>query len=307
MIKGDESASYTFTVFTATYNRAHTLHRVYESLAQQTYHDFEWLIVDDGSTDNSSQIIRTWQKQAVFPIRYFQQGNSGKHIAFNRAVESAAGELLLVLDSDDSCVPDALEKFKYYWDSIEEQKRCEFSGVTSLCKDQNGILVGDPFPQDVLDSDSLELRYRYKVKGEKWGFQRTDILRNYPFPEDQKKTYIPEDIIWNKIARKYKTRFVNERLRIYWIEGPSLVHEQHPEKNAAGGVLQHCDVLNNDFKWFRFSPLAFALSAIHYSRFSFHAGINLHTQFASLTNYTAKTLWVVMFPVGFFVYMNDKY
>ena len=299
-------AGYTFTVFTATFNRAHTLHRVYTALSQQTYHDFEWLVVDDGSTDNTSQLIESWTAEASFPIRYFQQENMGKHIAFNLGVEYAEGELLLVLDSDDGCVPQALERLKHHWDQIDDQKRAGFSAVTALCADQDGNLIGDLFPQDVMDSDPLELRYRYKVRGEKWGFQRTDILRRYPFPEDLRQTYVPEDIVWNKIARKYKTRFVNEQLRIYWIEGASLVHHQEPGKNAVGGCLQHSDALNNDIKWFRFSPLRFTLSALHYSRFSFHTGANVHAQFGVLKNNAARMLWLLMLPMGFIIYLKDK-
>ena len=297
---------YTFTVFTATYNRAHTLHRVYTSLAQQTFTDFEWLVVDDGSTDNTSQLIKAWKKEASFPIRYIQQDNSGKHVAFNRGVALAEGELLLVLDSDDACVPNALKQFKYHWDNIDDQERPQFSGVTSLCEDQDGKLVGDPFPQDIMDSDSLELRYRYKVQGEKWGFHRTDILCRYPFPEDLKQTYVPEDIIWNKIARKYKTRFVNEKLRIYWIEGASLVHNQDPGKNAVGGRLQHCEALNNDIKFFRYAPMRLLLSALHYSRFSFHSGTKMYAQSGALKNNVAKILWLVMLPIGYLVYLKDK-
>ena len=300
------SPRYTFTIFTATYNRAHTIERVYKSLLQQTYSDFEWLEVDDGSTDNTSQLFDVWMAESTFPIRYCRQDNKGKHVAFNRGVELAEGELLLVLDSDDACLPQALERMKYHWEQIDVLKREKYSGVTVLCEDQDGNLVGDPFPQDIMDSDSLELRYRYKVQGEKWGFQRTDILRSYPFPEDFQQTYIPEDIIWNRIARKYKTRFVNEQLRIYWIEGPSLVNYQDAAKNAVGGRLQHCDALNNDIKWLRFAPLKFLLSALHYSRFSFHTNTSLKKQFVSLKNNSASILWLLMLPLGFAVYLKDK-
>ena len=103
-----------FTVFTPTYNRAYTLHRVYESLKAQTYRDFEWLIVDDGSNDNTRELIQKWQNESLFSIRYIYQQNSGKHIAFNRAVREAKGELFLTLDSDDACVEEALERFKYH-------------------------------------------------------------------------------------------------------------------------------------------------------------------------------------------------
>ena len=99
------SARYTFTVFTPTCNRCATLPRVYASLAAQTFRDFEWLIVDDGSTDCTAALVDKWTAQADFPIRYLRQENRGKHIASNRAVREARGELFLVLDSDDACVP----------------------------------------------------------------------------------------------------------------------------------------------------------------------------------------------------------
>ena len=191
MAEQKEAVRYTFTIFTPTFNRAHTLQRVYTSLAQQTYRDFEWLVMDDGSTDNTSQLIESWKGESNFQIRYYKQVNMGQGVAFNRGVEHAEGELLLVLDSDDECVPHALEQLKHHWDAIDAQQRAGFSGVSVLCMDQNGNLVGDLFPKDVMDSDPLELRYRYKVKGEKWGFQRTDVLRRYPFPENLNQTYVP--------------------------------------------------------------------------------------------------------------------
>src|SRR5215469_15182284 len=89
-----------FTVFTATYNRAHTIHRVFNSLRAQTVRDFEWLVVDDGSTDNTAELIAAWSKLADFPIRYFKQENSGKHIARNLAVREARGSFFALLDSD---------------------------------------------------------------------------------------------------------------------------------------------------------------------------------------------------------------
>ena len=101
MAEQKEAVRYTFTIFTPTFNRAHTLQRVYTSLAQQTYRDFEWLVMDDGSTDSTSQLIETWKGESNFPIRSYKQENMGKHVAFNRGVEHAEGELLLVLESDD--------------------------------------------------------------------------------------------------------------------------------------------------------------------------------------------------------------
>src|SRR5436305_1126064 len=120
---------YTFTVFTPTYNRAKTLSRVYESLINQTFKDFEWLIIDDGSVDENETftLIKSWQTKAFFPIRYVHQENAGKHIAFNKAVQLAGGEFFVPLDSDDACFSNALEKFLKLWHEIPIDKRSAFS------------------------------------------------------------------------------------------------------------------------------------------------------------------------------------
>lgn len=302
---------YKFTVFTPVFNGASTLHRVYESLKAQTLSDFEWLIVDDGSTDNTKELVERWQKEADFPIRYFYQENQGKHIAFNRAVKLAQGELFLPLDADDACVPEALERFLYHWNSIPEDVRHAFSGITCLCKDEQGNIVGDRFPKDVIDSDELEMPHRYKVRGEKWGFHRTDVLKQFPFPDLPKVGLIPEGIVWNRIAVSYKKRFINEPLRIYY--SAALRPEQftaqlkmEPARHAFGRRLYHCENLNRYIYWLRYDPIDFCKSAVSYVRFSLHLKIPLKTQWRELTNWKAKALFVVALPIGYVIYGLDK-
>jgi glycosyltransferase involved in cell wall biosynthesis len=191
---------YVFTVFTPTQNRARTLPRVYESLSAQTFRDFEWLVVDDGSTDETQSLVEQWREEAALSIRYVYQEHQGKHVAFNRAARESRGELFLNLDSDDRCVPHALERLKHHWDSIPDDRRAAFSSVTVHCMDPQGKLIGDMFPRDVTDSDPLEIRYRFHVRGEKWGFQRTDVMRQYPFPEMPAGSYVAEDIVWSRIG-----------------------------------------------------------------------------------------------------------
>ena len=209
---------YSFTVFTATYNRAHLLPRVYSSLELQTYRDFEWLVVDDGSTDDTRSLIDSYSRKATFPIRYVYQDNAHKKTAFNRGVRESRGELFLQLDSDDECVPNALERLWWNWMNIPEGERGRFSAVTALCVDENGHIVGTRFPAEEdrnwIDSDSLEIHYRYHVQGEKWGFHRTDVLKEFPFPENV-HGLVPEGVVWSVISRHYRTRYVNEALRIY--------------------------------------------------------------------------------------------
>lgn len=203
-----------FTVFTPTYNRARTLHRVYESLLAQTCRDFEWLVVDDGSTDNTEDVIEHFRKCVgkAFPIRYLiNVENRGKHIAHNQAVLVARGEFLLVADSDDWIVPNALERMNYHWSRLTDTSN--YCGVAGLCADRAGNIVGTKYPPLARHSTLRERKYIHKVKGEHWGSMRMDICRQYPFPDI--KGFVPEGAVWLDIAKKYKDYCVNEVFRIY--------------------------------------------------------------------------------------------
>ncbi len=204
-----------FTVFTPTYNRAHTLHRVYESLLWQTCNDFEWLIVDDGSTDATPDFVLHLQACVgkAFPIRYFAlETNRGKHIAHNRALKEAKGEFLLVADSDDWIVPNALERMDHHWSRLPDIR--DYCGVSGLCADRNGMVVGTKYTQSMTHSTLRERLYVHKMKGEHWGCMRMDICRDYPFP-DHIDGFVPEGLVWLDIAKKYKDYCVNEVWRIY--------------------------------------------------------------------------------------------
>ncbi|WP_310487962.1 glycosyltransferase family 2 protein [Chamaesiphon sp. VAR_69_metabat_338] len=301
---------YLFTVFTPTYNRAHTLSRVYESLLSQTERDFEWSIVDDGSSDGTRLKVEGWQQENRFPIRYIYQENQGKHIATNRGVSAARGELFLTLDSDDSCRPEALERFRYHWDSIPADRQANFSAVTCLCEDENGRIVGSKFPFDPTDSDSLEIHYRFHMTGEKWGFHRTSVMSEFPFPEITGCNYIPENIVWSAIAKKYKTRFVNESLRVYHTGEDRATDPgrlvRMLTKNSRAHALFHQEVLNKELGFFSIAPKSIAASAVHFSRFSFHAKYNIRTQFNRLKALGGKILWLIFLPVGTLVYLKDR-
>ncbi len=197
-----------FTVLTPTYNRAHTLGRVHETLCAQTFRDFEWLIADDGSTDGTKELVASWKP--FFPIQYFWQPNRGKHTAMNLGVTHAVGEFVLFLDSDDRCIPTALERFDFHWRQIPDP--ANFANLSCLCRTPEGTIVGGPYPSDCLDAYSFADQLRYR-SAERWGINRTDVLREFPWPEDER--YAPESLVWNRISRRYAARFVNEALRIY--------------------------------------------------------------------------------------------
>jgi glycosyltransferase involved in cell wall biosynthesis len=302
------SPEFLFTVFTPTFNREHTLQRVYDSLCAQVFRDFEWLVVDDGSTDGTSALIEAWTKSAFFPIRFVRQQNQGKHVAHNRGVLLARGQLFLSLDSDDACTPEALERFRWHWEQIPPGRRDSFTGVTALCADQFGHLHGSRFPSDVFDSDSLESRFRYKVTGEKWGFHRTEVLRRYPFPEVPGARHVPENIVWFQIARAYKTRYVNEVLRTYWtspVQGAQLTSTGLTRPQAVGLALLCRSLLNDHMRWCRYAPLRFARSSLNYSRFSFDSGAGVAEQRRHLGG-LAQCLWLASLPFGFAASLRDR-
>lgn len=205
-----------FSVFTPVYNRRNTIHRVWDSLCAQSLQDFEWIVIDDGSDDGIGEILDTYAKSATFPIQILKQKNMGKHVAWNKAVQLANGELFLPLDSDDACIPTALEVFASLWNSIAPDEKKLFSGINVLCSDAvTGRIVGNPFPITPIISNNLELLYVYNVYGEKWGCVRTEILRQNLFP-NATRGYFPEAYIWFSIARRYMALCVNEPLRIYY-------------------------------------------------------------------------------------------
>ena len=299
--------SFIFTVFTPTYNRAGTLHRVFNSLMKQSFRDFEWLIVDDGSSDGTRELVQQWIVEAWFPIRYEWQPNAGKHLAFNRGVELAQGELFLSLDSDDACVPHALERFHDLWLGISDATRPGFSAVTVLSEDQHGNLNGERFPSDILDSDPRELLYVYQVPGEKWGFHRTSVLRQFLFPDIEGLNYVPECIVWNAIGKHYRTRYVNECLRIYYRgeSSTSSLTSQSVIRSARGFVVREEFALSHDIDMFRFAPGLFLKRAANLTRFNLLAKrgvLNLNSVDSTL----GKVLTLLMLPLGVMLFIKDR-
>lgn len=310
---GEAGEAVVFTVFTPTYNRADILERVYESLCAQTMRGFEWLIVDDGSTDHTEDRVKGWIEAGRIAIRYLKQPNQGKHIAINKGVEHARGELFLIFDSDDRCKPRTLERFLYHWNSIPEEERKRFTGATCLCEDEDGRLVGDPFPSDVTDSDSAEIRFRHGVTGEKWGFHRTEVLRQFPFPSVEKAkgyNYVPEGIVWLKIASVFKTRYFNETLRIYYRNdsGESLMRSTRPlAEEARGAMDMHREILDTQWRFFWAAPLEFIRSGVHYGRFSRHARVPLSEAVRRLGTWKTRLLVLLVFPVSLALERGDAY
>jgi glycosyltransferase involved in cell wall biosynthesis len=300
-----------FTVFTPTYNRAHTLHRVYDSLCAQTLRDFEWIVIDDGSTDSTAELVANWVKSADFPIRYFKQEHQGKHIAHNLAVREARGRFLAPLDSDDALPPASLERISASWNSIPVSCRAGYSGIGGLCCDQYDKIIGDCFPKNPLDASLRELIYELRVRGEKWGVTRTDVLRQYPFPELSGTQFVPEGLVGLQMSKSYKRRYVNEVFRIYYRfenkePGKNLTNRASISTNAPGRFYYYLWVLNNDLGYFWRSPIPFAKAAVMLPVLARFSNLSFRDLLESLKTPAAIVLVLLALPFALAIYASNR-
>ncbi len=296
-----------FTVFTPTYNRAHTLHRVFDSLCAQTFRNFEWLVVDDGSTDNTPELIGEWVKAGRFPIRYFQQPNLGRHIADNLAVREARGEILAGVDSDDALMPNALERIWHLWHEIPETERSDFLGIVGHCCDQKGKLIGHMFPASPFDTNYREFVFTHRrFGGQKWDVCRSDISRQYPAPEIAGTNYVPEAVTGLQAARTYKIRCVNEVFRIYYVNdsetGATLTSRRGVAKAAPGRVYYYLWLLNHEMEYFRRAPMPFIKAAAMLPVVARYAGRPLRKVWRELESWRAKLLVIAAMPLSLLLF-----
>ena len=208
------------TVFTPTYNRGYIIEQLYHSLQRQTYKDFEWLVIDDGSSDNTELLFEKMKKENnSFPIYYYKQENGGKCRAINRALDLAQGELFFTVDSDDYLTDDALEKI-YQWESLLPKNK-KFCGVAGNLGTTRAFTPNLPFKDEYLDKSMLE-RYSYREKGrEVLGGERayvfyTDIHKKYRYPVFEGENFMTEAVAWNRMAADgYIMRFYKDIIWIY--------------------------------------------------------------------------------------------
>lgn len=200
----------TLTVFTPTYNRAYTLHLCYESLKRQTCRDFEWLIIDDGSTDNTRELVNRWMSEGEVRIRYHYQENQGMHGAHNAAYVLINTELNVCIDSDDYMADDAVEKIISFW---RKHGNNNYAGIVGLDANPDGRIIGTKLPDNIRESSLSRLLTHYKVKGDKKFIYRSELTRKCPpYPIFDGEKYCPLSYKQILIDQEYPLLIMNEIL-----------------------------------------------------------------------------------------------
>ena len=190
------------TLFTPTYNRAHLLSRLYNSILMQDVIDVEWLIVDDGSIDDTEALIENFKKESIINIRYYKKSNGGKHTAINFGLQYAKGELFFIIDSDDVLAENALKIIKTHYQSIKNNdKICGIVGLSQYIDKQE--IVGDFFLRDGWEVSFADIYLKYHLKGDKSVAFKTEVLKKYPFPEKQGIRFVFEAVVWHEMSKKY--------------------------------------------------------------------------------------------------------
>lgn len=201
------------TVFTPTYNRGYIIGKLYRSLQEQTFREFEWLVIDDGSSDNTEELFSVWKTEPNdFPIRYYKVPNGGKHRAINQATDLAHGQLFFIVDSDDYLIEDALEMIIKWEQTLTNKERfCGISGNRGRSKNE---YWGTTFEGEYIDATTLQ-RNEHKITGDKAEVFYTDILRKYKFEEFEGEKFLTEATVWNRMAYDgYKIRWFNKTIYI---------------------------------------------------------------------------------------------
>lgn len=185
------------TVFTPTYNREYTLHRLYESLLRQTDHSFRWLIVDDGSTDKTQELVAGWMKENKIEIEYYKQKNQGKPAAHNKGVELTRTELFICVDSDDYLTDDAIAEILKAWLEVSSG----YIGILGYKKADGGQIV-TRFDNNGIKSGTLRYLYDHGLSGDTVLVYRTEMLKKYAFPQFSGEKFVPEAYLYDLLDQE---------------------------------------------------------------------------------------------------------
>jgi len=237
------------TIITPTYNREKLLSNVYQSLKKQTSKNFEWLVIDDGSSDETEKLLKKIISEKVINVRYYKKENGGKHTALNFSFDKINGEYAVILDSDDIFTEDAIEKMEYYiqkYFGVDKIAALSFRRGSS--KERT---IGKNFKQKEIISNNIDFRYNKSYPGDMCEVFKTNILTKYRFPVFEGERFISECIVWNEMALNYDTVYIDEIVCIceYLAEGLSNNWFKLVVNNPLGARANNLLFMSKKFKF----------------------------------------------------------
>lgn len=273
------------TIITPTYNRGHTLTSLYESLLKQTSKEFEWLIIDDGSTDNTHSLVEQFITSSNLNIRYLKKLNGGKHTALNLAFKQASNEWLLIVDSDDLLKPTTIEYLNIKSNELSD----EYISISFLRVYSDGSIIGEKFPE----SNSLEYyldRIYQGVCGDKADLIRKKALQGFCFPEFKGENFMAESPMFLWLSKKGKTKFVNfDGYICEYLEGgltDNSIENRHRCINSSLFVYR------NQYQQYTNLKLKFKAASNWW-------------RFKNFRNIDSASVPIIYFPFGILLYIKD--
>jgi glycosyltransferase involved in cell wall biosynthesis len=286
------------TVFTPTFNRSELLNNLYFSLQNKTCKNFEWIIVDDGSIDNTQKIVSGFIEQNNdFKITYVKQENQGKHISINKGVELATGELFFVVDSDDILTSDSIQLIQQKYEIVKDNS--SIAGVVGRKAYFNGDLIGSDINYDDMICSSIDFRFKYNIQGDMAEVFKTSILKKYPFPKYENERFCTESLIYNRIAKDYNMLWFSKKVYLaeYLPDGLSAKVVKIRMTSPIAAMITYAELSKLKI------PLIQKIKAnINFWRFSFNSNYSLLQK----TKLISLILSVLGYPLGYILYTKDK-
>lgn len=230
---------YKITVLTPTYNRANLIRKLYNSLLLQNTTDFQWLIIDDGSTDLTSEVVKGFQQENKIKIDYYYKPNGGKHTALNYSHPYIDGELLFIVDSDDYLPNNAISEILAYWEQYKGKQgiRC----MTFLKGNEKGKSLSGAFPNENIISNTIDFRINMDIRGDCCEVLLSDVFKEYRFPVFDNEKFVPEGCLWNYIGFRYNTVYINKILYYAeYLDGGLTRSGRKLRINNPNGCMTHC-------------------------------------------------------------------
>lgn len=237
------------TVLTPTFNRGGGLQSLWDSLQKQTVKEFEWLVVDDGSTDGTKNLITQLQEKSDFPIRYIYKSNGGKHTALNVGIQTICSELTFIVDSDDCVTDDAVESILKIHKKYRSQNN--ICGYAFLRAFPDGKVNGKKFDVNEKIGSYIDVR----VNGDDTGADKAEVfkthcLKEFPFPEYPNEKFLGEDLVWVRMARKYEMVHINKAIYVgnYLEDGLTNNRRKHNIASPIGCMHRAEEFMESDLK-----------------------------------------------------------